>query len=117
MQNLYTELENLLSSKPELIANGKLLKNKTQELANHLDADLLKRLLSHEQFKKLFFQEIDNFLVFDKIKFRNFLNHKNFLPDSYMQFANKIGLIAPDDYQDRFLSKQNAVVLAFPYKR
>jgi len=113
MQNLLSDLTELLSEDESLVSERKLLKNKVVELALKLDADLIRRLLKSEPIKKHFFTDIDGILVFDKIKFQKFVSNKEFLPDSYTSFKNKIGLISETgDY----LSESKEVVLAWPYK-
>jgi adenine-specific DNA-methyltransferase len=112
MQNLLNDLMLLLERDLRLVAEGKLLKNKIVELALALDAGLIKLLLSHDAIKKHFFVEVENVLVFDKIKFQRFVSNKQFLPDSYTAYKNKIGLTANGDY----LTESKEVVLAWPYK-
>jgi len=112
MQNLLDDLTQLLSSDDRFVVDGKLLKNRITESALKLDPELLKLLLTNSKIKNHFFQEIDNFLVFDKIKFQKFVNNKAFLPDSYTAFKNKIGLTSDDEY----ISESKEVVLAWPYK-
>jgi adenine-specific DNA-methyltransferase len=93
MQNLLNDLTELLSKDDRLVSEGKLLKNKVIELALKMDAALIKYLLKNEAIKKHFFTDIDGILVFDKIKFQKFVSNKEFLPDSYTAFKNKIGLV------------------------
>ena len=93
--------------------DGTLIKNKIVSDALSLNPELLKYLLSHESLKKNFFSEIDEMLVFDKIKFQQFVMNKSFLPDSYTAYKNKIGLSTDDG---RFISESREVVLAWPYK-
>lgn len=112
MQNLLNDLTLLLEQDDRLVVDGTLLKNKVVELALALDAGLIKLLLKHEAIKKHFFTEIDDVLVFDKIKFQRFVSNKQFLPDSYTSFKNKIGLTANNEY----LTESKEVVLAWPYK-
>ncbi len=112
MQNLLNDLMLLLERDLRLVAEGRLLKNKIVELALALDAGLIKLLLSHDVIKKHFFVEVENVLVFDKIKFQRFVSNKQFLPDSYTAYKNKIGLTANGDY----LTESKEVVLAWPYK-
>jgi adenine-specific DNA-methyltransferase len=115
MQNLYKTLETLLKSDERFVSqDGKdlLLKNFIQQKASEMDAGLIKLLLSDESLKKHFFSEIEQMLIFDKAKFIDFIYNKEFLPDSYTSFANKIGLM--DDKQ--FMKEQRDVVLARPYK-
>lgn len=73
MQNLLNELKDLLQQDDRLVVDGKLLKNKIIELALQLDPTLLKMLLSQSSIKKYFFQEVENVLVFDKIKFEKLI--------------------------------------------
>lgn len=113
MQNLLTELTDLLSQDERIISEGKLLKNKVIELALGMDVDLIKLLLNNKSIKKHFFVEIDGVLVFDKIKFQRFVSNKEFLPDSYTAFKNKIGLV---DENGDYVSENKEVVLAWPYK-
>jgi adenine-specific DNA-methyltransferase len=60
----------------------------------------------------MFFVEVEDILVFDKIKFQNFISNKQFLPDSFTQYKNKIGLTSDRQY----LANSGEVVLAWPYK-
>ncbi|TON11035.1 hypothetical protein CGH64_23335, partial [Vibrio parahaemolyticus] len=75
-----------LQSDERLVIDGKLAKNKIVELALNLDPSLLKLLLSDEQLKGHFFQDVDGMLIFDKVAFQRFVNNKSFLPDSFTQF-------------------------------
>jgi len=112
MQNLLSDLTELLSTDDRLVAEGKLLKNKVVELALNLDGGLLSLLLKHQVLKAHFFVEVGKVLVFDKIKFQRFVSNKAFLPDSFTTFKNKIGLALGDEY----LADRKEVVLAWPYK-
>jgi len=116
MQNLQNELIDLLKQEDNLVVDGHLNKNKIVELALKVEPQLILLLLKSDTFKKHFFQEVENVLVFDKIKFQRFVNNKSFLPDSYTAFKNKIGLITNDDDIDNFISTSNDVVLAWPHK-
>jgi len=112
MENLLNNLKSLLQKDERLISAGELLKNKIVELALKLDKELIKLLLSNRRLKEVFFIEVDNTLVFDKDKFIRFISNKQFLPDSYTAFKNKIGLTLGDDY----LSEKKDVVISWPYK-
>lgn len=116
MQNLQNDLINLLKHEDNLVVDGHLNKNKVIELALKVEPQLIILLLKNETFKKHFFQEVENVLVFDKIKFQRFVNNKSFLPDSYTAFKNKIGLIVNDDTTDNFVTSSNNIVLAWPHK-
>lgn len=113
MFNLYIELVDLLNIDERLTSEGKLLKNKVVELAYKADKDLIKLLLSNPQFKELFFQDVDGVLVFNQSKFQTFISNKQFLPDSFTSFKNKIGLT---NENGEFISQSKEVVLSFPYK-
>jgi len=112
MQNLLTELSKILETDARLVIDGKIAKNKVIELALALDESLLKLLLKNDAIKRHFFREMDNILVFDKVEFQKFVSNKQFLPDSYTAFKNKIGLTANAEY----LTEAKEVLLAWPYK-
>lgn len=114
MQNLLEKLKNLLQKDKRLVDDkGELLKNKIIELALKLDKDLIKLLLSDTKMKEVFFVDVDGTVVFDKDKFIKFISNKQFLPDSYTAFKNKIGLV---DEKGEFISEKKEVVLSWPYK-
>jgi adenine-specific DNA-methyltransferase len=115
MQNLFQELQELLQQTPEFFTeDGILLRNLLIEKALRLDRDLIELLLTNEQIKAHFFVELSNTIVFDKEKFLQFVNNKQFLPDSYTAFKNKIGL--SDNGGRTLLSQGRDVVLVWPYK-
>ena len=108
------ELSNLLMNVEEFVVNGALNKNKLSELARKYDAKLLNLLMKEENIKNHFFTTLeDGVLVFKKDVFLQFLNNKEFLPDSYTAYKTKIGL--GTDNGD-YLSENNDIVLNFPYK-
>ena len=113
MQNLLDNLKTLFQKDERLISEGELLKNKIIELALKTDKDLIELLLSDKQMKEVFFTEVGKATIFDKDKFIKFISNKQFLPDSYTAFKNKIGLI---DEKDEFISEKKDVVLSWPYK-
>lgn len=112
MQNLLNDLTVALSEDDRLVSDGILMKNRIVELALNLDPSLLKILKNNESLKKNFFVEVEGILVFDKIKFQKFVSNKQFLPGSYTQFKNKIGLTINGDY----VEDTENVVLAWPYR-
>lgn len=109
---IYQTLIQELQKDNRLVVDGKLAKNKIIELALQLDSVLIKSLLSSKDLEKTFFQKVDDVLVFDKVKFQSFVSNKQFLPDSFTEYKNKIGLISDGQY----ITESNEVVLAFPYK-
>lgn len=112
MQNLLKELIGTLKNDERLIIEGRLVKNKVVELALAMDEGLISLLLGNESIKKHFFKEIGKALVFDKVAFQSFVSNKQFLPDSYTAFKNKIGLTADREY----LTESKEVVLSWAYK-
>jgi len=109
---LLQELTNLLKKDERLVTDDELLKNKIVELALKYNKDLIKLLLSNKKIKEHFFTEVDKTLIFDKEKFMKFVDNKEFLPDSYTAFKNKIGLTSNGEY----IAKNKEVVLSWPYK-
>lgn len=112
MQNLLKELTDLLTGDDRLVSEGKLLKNKVVELALALDPKFLQLLLTNDAIKSHFFTVLDTIVVFDKVKFQKFVSNKQFLPDSYTSYKNKIGLTSCDT----FLTENRDVVLSWAYK-
>jgi len=112
MENLLDNLKNLLQKDERLVSEGELLKNKVIELAIKLDKDLIKLLLADKQMKEVFFIEVGKATIFDKDKFIRFVSNKQFLPDSYTAFKNKIGLTE----EEEFIKEKKEVVLSWPYK-
>ena len=112
MQNLLNELKEALEKDESLVIDGRLNKALIEQKALALDKGLLKLLISSDMLYKHFFEDVDGTLVFDKVKFQQFVQNKSFLPDSYTAFKNKIGLTSSGDY----LSKRSDVVLAWPHK-
>lgn len=107
------KLEKLLQH-PYFLVEGQLNKNKLAELARKYDAKLLELLMSDEEVKDHFFSNVqDGVLVFKKDVFLQFLNNKEFLPDSFTAYKTKIGLATEEG---KYLSENNKVVLNFPYK-
>lgn len=112
--NLIKILENTLLEVPEYLSeDGKILKAKVYEDAMEINPNLIKLLLKNESLGRVLFSNIDDVVVFDKQKLLWLLEHKEFLPDSYTRFRNKIGLT---DGKGNFISTVNDVVLSFPYK-
>jgi len=112
MQNLLNDLKELFSLDERMVVDGKLLKNKVIELGLQLDPSLLQLLLTNDGMRKHFFREVGGVLIFDKVRFQQFISNKLFLADNYTSFANKIGL----SLGTSFVSESREVVLAWPYK-
>ena len=107
------ELERLLAQNDTFMVEGVLNKNKLAELARQYNPELLNLLMSDEKITNHFFSSLETgVLVFKKDVFLQFLNNKEFLPDSFTAYKTKIGLATGDKY----ISENQEVVLNFPYK-
>jgi adenine-specific DNA-methyltransferase len=110
---LTQQLTNLLSTNPKYVVDGAQLKNKIIEDGLKCDPELIGLLLTNSNIKKHFFVEATGgVLVFNSLKFQQFIGAKDFLPDSFTSYKNKIGLTDGDN----FISTNKSVVLDFPYK-
>ena len=112
-KNIFEIVEDVLKTREKYVSeDNKLLKAIVYSDVMTMNNELLTLLLSNEQIKDRFFENVNGTLVFDKQKFAWFIESKEFLPDSYTRYTNKIGLTHNGD----FISKSNDVVLDFPYK-
>lgn len=112
--NLLTILTEVLQKDETFVStDGILLKNIIRQKAENLDEKLLSILLDNEILREKFFIKIKDVIVFDINKFSSFINNKEFLPDSYTSFKNKIGLTTE---KGDFIASSNEVVLNFPFK-
>lgn len=94
-------------------AEGELLRNAVYEAAMKMDSDLLKLLYNNQVTRERFFTDVDGIAVFDKVGFGWVINNREFLPDSYTRYKNKIGLT---NGNGDYISTSNDVELVFPYK-
>lgn len=103
MANFYESVLEVLKQEERFFStDGTLLRNTVYEAAMQMDVGLLHLLLSNEDTKKAFFTDVDGISVFDKVRFGWVINNRQFLPDSYTRFQNKIGLA--DENGDMFSS-------------
>lgn len=114
MENFFDTVLNVLKKDERFFAeDGTFLRNAVYEAAMQMDENLIHLLISNENTKSRFFWEVDGVLVFDKVGFGWVINNREFLPDSYTRFKNKIGLA--DEYGE-MISTSGNVELVFPYK-
>lgn len=92
---------------------GQLLKPRVQDAVNQLDSQLIRLLMASPVLTRHFFKDVDGITIFDQEKFMWVVNSKEFLPDSYTSYRNKIGLAANDH---DLLTSSNEVTLVWPYK-
>lgn len=106
-------LKSLLKSQLEYLSDsGELLLAKVRQHALSNNPILIKLLLSDAKAKKTFFTNVEGALVFNYLEFIQVLEMSEYLTSSYTKYTNKIGLTAGGT----FLSRNDDVVLAFPYK-
>ncbi len=111
--NIIDIVEKALRKNDKYIAeDGSLLKSIVYSDIMTMNPDLINQLMEETDVRNKFFVKINDTFVFDKQAFLWFLESKEFLPDSYTIYANKIGLTTNGEY----IQKNNDVVLDFPYK-
>ena len=114
MSNFFDKVVEVLKQDERFFtAEGELLRNAVYEAAMKMDAKLLKMLFENADTKSRFFTDVDGISVFDKVGFGWVINNREFLPDSYTRYKNKIGLA---NGNGDFIATSNDVELVFPYK-
>ena len=110
--NFNEKLINLLKDDPRFVDEDELIKPAVIDRAWKIDHDLVRLLLSDEDIKAKFFDEIEGHWIFNTNTFIEYLSDKNFLANSHTRFRNKIGL----NIENKFLSERGKVSLVWPYK-
>ncbi|MBR3299824.1 MAG: site-specific DNA-methyltransferase [Clostridia bacterium] len=114
MSNFFeTVLDVLKQDERFFTAEGELLRNAVVEAAGKMDAKLIKALYNNDATRQRFFADVDGIAVFDKVGFGWVVNNREFIPDSYTRYKNKIGLA--NGHGD-YISTSLDVELVFPYK-
>ena len=112
-QNFNEKLTTLLKTHSDFLDDaGELIPAAVRDHAWQLNHNLIKLLLTYDEIKATFFDEIDGHWVFNHNTFINYITDKNFLANSYTQFRNKIGL----NIGGKFLRERGEVSLVWPYK-
>ena len=113
MANFFETVLTVLKSDERFVAeDGTFLRNAVYEAAMKMDAKLIRLLLENEETSSRFFADVDGIKVFDKTGFAWVINNRQFLPDSYTRFRNKVGLVADEEV----VATSGKVELVFPYK-
>lgn len=116
MGGVFGRLAEVLRGVPEYVVDGRLNKNLVAELARKYDRSLLELLLGDKALQEQFFEEVKwretTGVVFKREAFLQFIAQKEFLPDSYTAFEQKIGLATGEE----MIRKDSRVVLNWPYK-
>lgn len=111
--NIIDVVEEVLKQNEKYVSeDGKLLKTNVYSDVMTMNEDLIKLLLSNSKIKEKFFVKVSDNYIFDKQAFAWFIDSKEFLPDSYTKYTNKIGITN----NGKFISQSDDVVLDFPYK-
>ncbi len=112
-ENFNEKLTALLKEKSDFLDDaGELIPAAVRDHAWRLDHDLIKLLLTDNEIKATFFDEIDGHWIFNHNTFINYITDKNFLANAYTRFRNKIGL----NIEGKFLRERGEVSLVWPYK-
>lgn len=108
-----SQLIQLLKTDPRFVDDDdELVLAAVQDAAWKIDHALVKLLLSREQVKAKFFDQIENHWVFNVNTFLEYVSQKNFLDNSYTRFRNRIGLTIGGKY----LRERGEVALVWAYK-
>ena len=112
-ENFTEKLTALLKTQPGFLDDtGELILAAVRDHAWRLDHNLIRLLLTDNEVKAKFFDEIDGHWVFNHNTFINYITDKNFLANAYTRFRNKIGL----NIEGKFLRERGEVSLVWPYK-
>ena len=107
MSNLYECVIDILKKNTRFFSeDGELLRTAVYEAAMKMDENLIKLLYENEETKKRFFTFVSEVAVFDKVGFGWVVNNRQFLPDSYTRYKNKIGLV---DKHGDFISSSDDI--------
>lgn len=113
MTTLLTDLKSALGALPDLVGeDGELIRSRVEDRAINMQPDLLAALMAKDSLRESFFQDVSGTIVFDKVRFMQAVTMRDFLPDSFTAYGNKIGLSSAGEA----LRKGREVVLDWPYK-
>ena len=110
--NLIRELNSVLKLFPEFWEGETLLRSKVIDALKAKEPKLIKALIGSEKIKQNYSTDIDGVLIFDFDKLIGLLRFKEYWPDSFTKYRNKIGLTSAGKYLDY----DTDVVLSFPFK-
>ena len=106
--SLYDHVRELMARHPRF-GNDRVA---IQNAARQLDPELLDILLNDDTARRYFFQKVGEVFVFDRAALHRFVYSRQFLPNSYTAYRNKIGLAT----EQGFISGDKRIVLDYPYK-
>ncbi len=112
-KNFNKKLITLLKENPDYLdESDELLTAAVKDAAWKLDHTLIRLLLTDQQTKLTFFDEIEGHWVFNHNTFIEYISKKNFLANSYTRFCSKIGL----NIDGKYLRERGEVSLVWPFK-
>ena len=104
-------LTNQLKKIPDLVDDdNQIKKNLVAHKINHNDPNLIDLIFDNTTLKAKFFQRVGRAYILKKDLLIEFILSKNYLPDSYTKYPNKIGLNLGSS------PGRGSVVLDFPFK-
>ena len=109
---LIRELNSVLKLFPEFWQGETLLRSKVIDALKAKEPRLIKALIGSEKIKQNYSTDIEGVLIFDFDKLIGLLRFKEYWPDSFTKYRNKIGLTSSGKYLDY----DTDVVLSFPFK-
>lgn len=113
MTPLLKDLTEALVAIPDLVNDeGVLVKTRVEQRAFQMDGEFLAALLAKPSLKSAFFHDVNGTQVFDKVRLVQAITMRDFLPDSFTAYSNKIGLGTAGEA----LRQMRDVVLDWPYK-
>lgn len=110
--NLIKELNSVLKLFPEFWEGETLLRSKVIDALKAKEPKLIKALIGSEKIKQNYSTDIEGIIIFDFDKLIGLLRFKEYWPDSFTKYRNKIGLTCDGKYLDY----DTDVVLSFPFK-
>lgn len=110
--NLIKELNSVLKLFPEFWEGETLLRSKVIDALKAKEPKLIKALIGSEKIKQNYSTNIEGIIIFDFDKLIGLLRFKEYWPDSFTKYRNKIGLTCGGKYLDY----DTDVVLSFPFK-
>ena len=109
---LIKELNSVLKLFPEFWQGETLLRSKVIDALKAKEPKLIKALIGSEKIKQNYSTDIEGIIIFDFDKLIGLLRFKEYWPDSFTKYRNKIGLTCDGKYLDY----DTDVVLSFPFK-
>lgn len=109
---LIKELNNVLKAFPQFWDGERLHRSMVIEAISQKQRKLIKALFLNEKVRSVYGADIDGIFIFDFDKLCSLLRYKEYWPDSFTKYRNKVGLTS----EGKYLDYSSDVVLDFPFK-